>query len=101
MVKPIVMEDPYPLWLRPYSAGRQTVRYDSLDYIIPQILSVLPLYGTLYRFGGKQAEMEQYDRNSQWNGLVVHPGSTSYGGYGSLSSDMLAFVSDNLKQLYR
>ena len=98
---PYVGEDPTPLWLRPYSAGRQTVRYDSLDYIIPQILSVLPLYGTLYRFGGKQAEMEQYASNSQWNGLVVHPGSTSYGGYGALSSDMLAFVSDNLKKLYR
>ena len=96
-----VGEDPLPLWLRPYDAGYQTVPYDSLDYILPQMLSVLPLYGTLYRFGGEQAKMDEYRRNSQWNGLVTHPGSGGFGGYLSLSRDTLQFVSSNLKTLYR
>ena len=101
MVKPIIMEDPYPLWFHPYTAGRTAMPYDSEDYVISQMLSILPLYGSLYRFGGKQAELEQYRKNSQWNGMIQHPGSTSYGGYATLSSDMLNFVSSNIHKLYR
>lgn len=96
------VKDSLPLWADPYKAGQTPMRYDSDDYRISQALaSNLTLYRSLYSFGSEQARMRDYGENTEWSGFVRYPGSTSVGGYGSVSSGILNFVSSNINRLYR
>jgi hypothetical protein len=89
-------------WIsHPFLAGAVPARYDSPEYAGAQLMAAInPLYGALYRAGGQYAYMNEYARNSQWNGMVYHPGMTSHGPYASLGS-AATIVSENIKRLYR
>lgn len=85
----------------PYYAGYNPVRYDSPQYAFNQVMSqISPVYGSLYKFGGNQAMMDQYGRNRDWNGIVQHPGSTDYGGWQNLGQAAWT-LSQNVTRLYR
>lgn len=85
----------------PYYAGYNQVRYDSPQYAVNQVMSqISPTYGALYRFGGGQAVMAQYGSNRNWNGIVQHPGSTSYGGWQEVGHAAWT-LSKNVARLYK
>lgn len=89
-------------WTTAYKDGYNPVEYGSPAWYRQQILSAtLPGYKLLYKFGGSQAYMDQYAKNTQWNGIVQHPGTTSYGGVQDLYSGTVNFVSDNIRWLYK
>lgn len=85
----------------PYYAGYNPVKYDSPQYAVNQMMSsISPVYGSLYRFGGNQAVMDQYARNRNWSGIVQHPGSTQFGGWQDAGQATWT-ISKNIKRLYR
>jgi hypothetical protein len=85
----------------PYYAGYNPVRYDDPQYAFNQMMASLsPLYGSLYRFGGEQAMMDQYAKNRDWSGVVQHPGITSFGGWQTLGHAAWT-LSQNIERLYR